>query len=229
MLDMMKRHEIQVPRRAGHVQSEVAKVAGVSEQSVRRVERESPVVICGDTEREQRRLIGRPTKVEPFRQLVAKVLVEDPDLLSLEILRRARLDGYTGGKSALYAFIATEAGAAGGALRRVAWRVLSARLRPRRRPFPGRVEEALPLFRLTAQVLALGRGDNRPERAGGDVAAHAGRPLRRHGVAMVHANSLQSFAPHRFPFDPVLRVHLSSPHESASVIEAWWGGGLDVV
>jgi len=107
MLDMMKRHEIQVLRRAGHVQSEVAKLAGVSEQSVRRVERESPVVIGGDAEREQRRRIGRPTKVEPFRQFVANVLAEEPDLLSLEILRRARLDGYTGGKSALYAFIAS--------------------------------------------------------------------------------------------------------------------------
>ncbi|HTP28465.1 MAG TPA: hypothetical protein VMK12_22760 [Anaeromyxobacteraceae bacterium] len=104
---MMKRHEIQVLRSAGHVQSEVAKLAGVSEQSVRRVERESPVVIGGDAEREQRRRIGRPTKVEPFRQFVANVLAEEPDLLSLEILRRARLDGYTGGKSALYAFIAS--------------------------------------------------------------------------------------------------------------------------
>jgi transposase len=38
---------------------------------------------------------------------VAKVLAEDPELLSLEILRRARLDGYQGGKSALYALVAS--------------------------------------------------------------------------------------------------------------------------
>jgi transposase len=35
------------------------------------------------------------------------VLAEDPDLLSLEVLRRARLDGYQGGKSALYALVAS--------------------------------------------------------------------------------------------------------------------------
>ena len=39
--------------------------------------------------------------------------------------------------------------------------------------------EAHPLLRLAAEVLALGRGDHRPGRAGRDAGAHAGRPLRR--------------------------------------------------
>ena len=43
MIDMLKRHEIQVLRRAGHAQVEVAKLAGVSLGSVRRVEREAAV------------------------------------------------------------------------------------------------------------------------------------------------------------------------------------------
>jgi hypothetical protein len=37
----------------------------------------------------------------PFRQLVLDVLATDPDLMWLEVLRRARLRGYTGGKSTL--------------------------------------------------------------------------------------------------------------------------------
>ena len=41
MIDMLKRHEIQVLRRAGHAQTDGAKLAGVSLGSVRRVGREA--------------------------------------------------------------------------------------------------------------------------------------------------------------------------------------------
>ena len=105
MLDMMKRHEIQVLRRAGHSQLEVAKLAGTSERTVRRVEDE-PAVTSVEPGEAERRGIGRPSKAEAFRPFITSVLAGEPDLLSLEILRRARLDGYAGGKSALYALVA---------------------------------------------------------------------------------------------------------------------------
>ena len=103
---MMKRHEIQVLRRVGHGQADVAKLAGVSERTVRRVEEEPPVNGPETAAEVRRRGIGRPRKAEAFRPLVTSVLAEQPDVLSLEILRRARLSGYTGGKSALYALVA---------------------------------------------------------------------------------------------------------------------------
>jgi transposase len=106
MEDMLKRHEIQVLRKAGHPQAEVAKLAGISESTVRRVEREPFVITVDDTAERQRRRIGRPTKAEPFRPFVVDLLAREPDLMSLEVLRRAKLTGYTGGKSALYALIA---------------------------------------------------------------------------------------------------------------------------
>jgi transposase len=106
MEDMLKRHEIQVLRKAGHAQSEVAKLAGVSASTVRRVEREPFVATVDDAAERQRRRIGRPTKAEPFRSFVVDVLAQEPELMSLEILRRAKLAGYQGGKSALYALIA---------------------------------------------------------------------------------------------------------------------------
>ena len=102
MIDMLKRHEIQVLRRAGHSQIATAKLAGVSHGSVRRVEREPDVTQIDSGPERERRGIGRPTKAEPFRVLVAQLLATDPDLLSVEILRRAKLAGYTGGKTALY-------------------------------------------------------------------------------------------------------------------------------
>jgi transposase len=105
MIDMLKRHEIQVLRRAGHSLPDVAKLAGVSVRSVQRVGDE-PSVGHVDSEAEcVRRRIGRPSKAEPLRGFVVSLLAKEPKLLSLEVLRRARLDGYDGGKSALYDLI----------------------------------------------------------------------------------------------------------------------------
>jgi transposase len=106
VLPLLKRHEIQVLRRAGHTQADVARLAGVSIKTVRRVEQEEAVTSVDDRAEAKRRRIGRPSKAEPFRELVTKLLAEDPEMISLEILRRARLAGYSGKKSALYGLIA---------------------------------------------------------------------------------------------------------------------------
>lgn len=104
---MLKRHEIQVLRKAKISQSEVAEIAGISERSVRRVEAEPAVVSVDDSGGRQRRGIGRPSKVEAYRQFAVDLLAAEPELMSLEILRRARLSGYTGNKSALYALVSS--------------------------------------------------------------------------------------------------------------------------
>jgi transposase len=105
MLDMLKRHEIQVLRKAGHKQTEVANLAGVSVRSVRRVEGESTVAHTDTDAERTRRRIGRPGKVEPYRAILIAELAKQPDVMALELLRRARLQGYAGGKSALYALV----------------------------------------------------------------------------------------------------------------------------
>ena len=111
MLTLLKRHEVQTLLAAGHDQIEVAVIAGVSVRSVRRIAAEPAVEHVDDSQERVQRRIGRPSKVEPFRALVQE-LVEQVDeethapLKSVEILRRARLDGYRGGKSALYELIA---------------------------------------------------------------------------------------------------------------------------
>jgi hypothetical protein len=48
---------------------------------------------------------GRPSTVAPYEPQVAQWLREDPDLSGVEILRRVRLAGYRGGKSALYELV----------------------------------------------------------------------------------------------------------------------------
>ena len=105
MIDMLKRHAIQVLHAAGHGQSEIATLTDVSIRSVRRVEGEPDVCHVDEAAERVRRRIGRPSTAEPFRPFVVTLLAQDPALLSVEIFRRTKLAGYPGGKSALYDLI----------------------------------------------------------------------------------------------------------------------------
>jgi transposase len=105
MIDMLKRHAIQVLRAAGHAQGEIARLTDVSIRSVRRVEAEPDICDIDEAAERDRRRIGRPSRAEPLRPLVVELLAQDPALLSVEIFRRAKLAGYPGGKSALYDLI----------------------------------------------------------------------------------------------------------------------------
>ena len=103
---MLKRHEIQVLRRAKHTLEEVAKLAGVSPSSVQRVEAEPAVTTLDTVGERARRGVGRPSKLEAFRGVLVAELARQPDVLAVELLRRARLAGYVGGKSVLYELVA---------------------------------------------------------------------------------------------------------------------------
>ena len=102
---MVRRHEIQVLRRAGHDLDETAKLVGVSPRSARRVGAEPEVASFDTDEERKRRGIGRPSKAEPFRAFLVGELAVQPDVMSLELLRRAKAKGYAGGKSALYELV----------------------------------------------------------------------------------------------------------------------------
>lgn len=106
MIPMLKRHEIQVLLKAGHSQIETAELAQVALSTVKRVLLETGVQDIDTRQERRRRGIGRPSKAEPFRQFVSELLKEEPALMSLEVLRRAREKGYTGGKSAFYELVA---------------------------------------------------------------------------------------------------------------------------
>src|SRR3954452_24579217 len=54
-----------------------------------------------------KRSVGRPSKAQTFKPFVLDLLLKQPNLRSLEIVRRARQAGYEGGKSALYSLIAS--------------------------------------------------------------------------------------------------------------------------
>jgi len=84
MFPLLKRHEIQVLRAAGHSQAEVARICEVSERAVRRIEEELPVTHVDDAAERRRRGLGRPSKAEEWRAFVDEQLKTEPDLMTLE-------------------------------------------------------------------------------------------------------------------------------------------------
>ena len=109
---MLKRHEIQVLRRAGHTLADVATLSGTSIGTVRRVVDEDAVTTVDNDAERDRRHVGRPSKAEAFREVLLAALVDDATLRTVELLHRARGAGYTGGKTALYALAQTLRGRA---------------------------------------------------------------------------------------------------------------------
>jgi transposase len=104
---MLKRHEVEILLKAGHRKTEVARLTGVSLCSVKRIAQEGPVMHVDDAAERAQRQVGRPSTVENFRKPILEILQHTPDLASLEILRRVRETGYEGGKTALYALVAS--------------------------------------------------------------------------------------------------------------------------
>jgi hypothetical protein len=104
---MLKRHEVEILLKAGHGKAEVARLTGVSLCSGKRIAQEGPVVHVDDAAERAQRQVGRPSTVANFRKPILEILQHTPDLASLEILRRVREAGYEGGKTALYALVAS--------------------------------------------------------------------------------------------------------------------------
>jgi len=167
MIDMLKRHEIQVLRRAGHAQVEVAKLAGVSLGSVRRVAREPEVTQIDNTQERARRDIGRPAKAEPFGAWScrdADAGTRAPLGRDLEA-REAR--GYTrpeDGALRSRQRPASDHGPSARAVRGSSGRILATRLRRSRCPLSRWRPEAGAFLRLAVEVLALGGSRRRAGR-----------------------------------------------------------------
>ncbi len=107
MLGLLKRHEVEVLLKAGHKRTEVARLTGISPSSVQRIAGEATIAHFNDTAGRRKQRIGRPSIVEGFRKIISDILEKEPDLPSFEILRQVRKAGYSGGKTVLYAVVAS--------------------------------------------------------------------------------------------------------------------------
>lgn len=106
MINQLTRYGVQILLKAGHTEADAARLMTVSLRTVRRVAREPDVQRIDDEAERSRRRIGRPSVAQPFATFIQALLKEEPTMLSVELLRRARLAGYAGGKSALFALVA---------------------------------------------------------------------------------------------------------------------------
>jgi transposase len=102
VIDLLKRHAIQVLRRAGHTLEEIAELVAVGKRTVQRVIGEPMITTVTAKPGPESARPGRPAKAEAYRMRVQAWLEEEPGLLTLELLRRAKLAGYDGAKSAFY-------------------------------------------------------------------------------------------------------------------------------
>lgn len=107
MYDAMKRHEVQVLKKAGLTMDQIAKQAGVSRRTVAVIGKEPSVeeIVRQAMDREGK--VGRPSTAIPFAGEVQEIFKTEPNLPTVEVLRRVRLKGYTGGKTALYQLVST--------------------------------------------------------------------------------------------------------------------------
>src|SRR5260370_27888040 len=90
MLSMLKRHEVEILLKAGHRKAEVARLAGVSLCSVKRIAQEGPVVHVDDAAERAQRQVGRPSRGANFRKPILGVLQQEPALGLLESFPRMR-------------------------------------------------------------------------------------------------------------------------------------------
>ena len=97
--DRMKRHEILVLRRAGLTLREVARKAGVGLRTVKRILQQD------DLDPPPRRPVGRPPIALTFEEEVRRILATDGELPTVEVLRRLRERGYSGGKNPVYQLV----------------------------------------------------------------------------------------------------------------------------
>jgi hypothetical protein len=100
MIRMLDRVRIRILREAGHTLAEIAANVGVGKRSVQRVLQEPPITSVASAPTPASRGIGRPSQVECWRPDVERILSEQPQLPTVEILSRLRELGYRGGKSA---------------------------------------------------------------------------------------------------------------------------------
>jgi transposase len=107
MISQLTRYGVQLLLRAGHTERDTAKRLLVSLSTVQRVAREPDIEQIDEEAERARRKVGRPSVAQPYANLVETLLKEDPAMLSVEALRRVRLAGYAGGKSALFALVAS--------------------------------------------------------------------------------------------------------------------------
>lgn len=101
----MKRLQIQHLRAAGVSVERTAEASEVSSRTVERVSSEEKIEDPGEHAARAKARMGRPSKARCYEDQVRAWLLAEPDLAGIAVLERLRLEGYQGGKSAVYELV----------------------------------------------------------------------------------------------------------------------------
>ena len=99
MIEMLKRHEVQVLRRAGHTWKEIFALSGVSVRTVRRIAVETAITTIDNAAERARRDVGRPSTAEAYREVLVQALTEEPTVRTVELLHRRGRRGTPAGRA----------------------------------------------------------------------------------------------------------------------------------
>jgi transposase len=89
MIEMLKRHEVQVLRRAGHTWKEIAALSGVSVRTVRRIAAETAITTIDNAAEPPVGRSGARRRRRPIGEVLVQALTEEPTLRTVELLHRA--------------------------------------------------------------------------------------------------------------------------------------------
>jgi hypothetical protein len=107
MLRMLDRFAVQQLLRAGLTARAVAREAGISLRSVRRIAREAPITSLDAPSVGVSQRVGRPRVTDDVRALVRELLAAEPELPIGEVWRRVRAAGTPLGLSTMYRVVAS--------------------------------------------------------------------------------------------------------------------------
>lgn len=105
MYDQMKRHDVHLLRNVGMSLPEIAEKLRLGKATVVRILKEPEPDATPPASLALEHGVGRPSLAKGFEVRVREILKEEPELPTVEILRRVREQGYRGGKSALYELV----------------------------------------------------------------------------------------------------------------------------
>jgi transposase len=107
MLRMLDRFAVQQLLRAGLTARAVARQAGISLRSVRRIAREAPITSLDAPSEAAGQRVGRPRVTDDVRAFVRELLAAEPELPIGEVWRRVREAGTPLGLSTMYRVVAS--------------------------------------------------------------------------------------------------------------------------
>lgn len=110
MYSAQERYMVKKLRKAKLAAATVKEVTGISERSIRRIEKEPEVETADEASFRNRRKVGRPSQLEPYKVEILAWLSEDRDpadgpMKGQEVLQRLRAKGCRVGGSTVYDYL----------------------------------------------------------------------------------------------------------------------------